>query len=389
VVASGSSVLDSQDLTISTAAGGGTPTAATPLVNLATASTGTAAFTSGQVLTLNAQHNSSDLAPETFTVTNTTTVANLQTFFNNALGIDTSVTGAGTNIVAGTAPNSIHLQIVGNTGADNAISVPSGGFADTSGNTPLSFTNDPANNPTGESTATSMTVYDSLGSPVTVNLTTVLQSKSDTGTTWKFYATSPNNDDPANPGATLVGTGTLSFNNAGQLISSTGNDLTIHRAGTGASPVLPITLNFSGVSALAQDAAHTGSDITETAQDGIQLGTLVSYSIGQNGTITGSFDNGQTKTLGQVAMATFNNPQGLQNMGGNEYSASAASGVAVVSAPDSLGGGTIQSGALEESNVDLSQEFSNLIISSTGFSAADRVISTSDQLLTDLLNSQH
>jgi flagellar hook protein FlgE len=279
--------------------------------------------------------------------------------------------------------------VVGNSGADNALTIPTGSFADASGNTPLTFTSDPTSDPTGESTSTSMTLYDSLGSPVTVNLTTVLESKTDTGTTWKFYATSPDNEDPTNPGATLVGTGTLNFNTAGQLQNVTGNDLTIHRAGTGAIASLPVTLDFSGVSALAPDASHTGSSIAMSSQDGIQIGTLTSFSVGADGTITGSYDNGETQTLGQLALATFNNPNGLDNLGGNNYSTSAASGTPVIAAPERLGGGSIESGSLEQSNVDLSTEFTNMIVSSTGFSAASRVISTSDQMLTDLLNSQH
>ena len=387
VVATGQSVLDTQDLTIT--GGGGTPVAATPLDQLVSASTNTPAFTDGQVLTLNAQRNSSNLPPETFTVSPTSTVADLQTFFNNSLGIDTSVPGAGTNIIAGTAPNSIDLQIVGNSGTDNALTIPTGSFADVNGNTPLTFTADPTSNPNGESTSTAMTLFDSLGAPVTVDLTTVLQSKTATGTTWKFYATSADNQDPTNPGGTLVGTGTLNFNTTGQLQSVTGNDLTIHRNGTGAQATLPVTLNFSGVSALAQDAAHTGSSIAMSSQDGIQIGTLTSFSVGGDGIITGSFDNGETRTLGQVALATFNDPNGLDNLGGNNYATSAASGVPVIAAPDRLGGGSIESGSLEQSNVDLSTEFTNMIVASTGFSAASRVISTSNQMLTDLLNSQH
>jgi flagellar hook protein FlgE len=234
-----------------------------------------------------------------------------------------------------------------------------------------------------------MTLYDSLGSPVMVNLTTVLQSKSNTGTTWKFYATSADNLDPANPNATLVGTGTMIFNTAGQLQSVTGNDLTIHRSGTGAVASLPVVLNFSGVSALAQDSGHTGSSIAMSSQDGIQIGTLTSFSVGGDGTISGSYDNGETRNLGQLAVATFNNPNGLNNHGGNIYATSASSGTPVISSAERLGGGSIQSGALEQSNVDLSTEFTNMIVSSTGFSAASRVISTSNQMLTDLLNSQH
>jgi flagellar hook protein FlgE len=380
VVASGSSVLNTQDLTL--AGGAGTPVAGSLLTSLVNAGSGTAAFTNGQVLTFTPQRDASDLPSETFTVTPTTTVANLQTFFNNALGIDTSVAGAGTKIIAGTAANSIDLQVVGNSGADNAITIPTGSFADANGNTPLTFTAAANSDPTGESTTTSMTLYNSLGSPVTVNLTTVLQSTSDAGTVWKFYATSANNQDPTNPGGTLVGTGTLSFGTNGQLTSETGNDLSIHQAGTGASPIMPVTLNFSGVSALSQDAAHTGSDISMSSQDGIQVGTLSGFSVGADGTITGSYDNGQTKTLGQLAVATFSNPTGLTDLGAN-------SGTPVIGTAAQSGGGTIEAGSLEQSNVDLSTEFTNMIVASTGFSAASRVITTSDQMLTDLLNSQH
>jgi flagellar hook protein FlgE len=126
-----------------------------------------------------------------------------------------------------------------------------------------------------------------------------------------------------------------------------------------------------------------------SSQDGIQIGTLTTFSVGGDGVITGSFDNGETRTLGQVALATFNDPNGLDNLGGNNYATSAASGVPVIAQPDRLGGGSIESGSLEQSNVDLSTEFTNMIVASTGFSAASRVISTSNQMLTDLLNSQH
>ena len=382
---SGSTVIDSQNLTT---AGGTAPTAATLLTSVLNTAGGTPAFTNGQALTLTAQRNSSDLPSKTLTVTGTTTVGDLAKFYNNTLGIDTTEAGSGAALVAGTTPGSAKLQVVGNGGSANALTIPSAGFADATGNTPLTFGADPTSNPAGESTSTSMTLFDSLGQPVTVNLTTVLQSKTDTGTTWKFYATSGDNADPANPGGTLVGTGTLSYNTAGQLQSATGNDLNIHRSETGAQAAMPVTLDFSDTSALAQDASHAGSQIEMSNQDGIQIGTLTSYSVGGDGTITGSFDNGQTRTLGQMAIATFDNNNGLSSLGGNMYAAAANSGTPKISTPSSLGSGTIQAGALEQSNVDLSKEFTNMIISSTGFSAASKVLTTSDQMLTDLLNTQ-
>jgi flagellar hook protein FlgE len=129
------------------------------------------------------------------------------------------------------------------------------------------------------------------------------------------------------------------------------------------------------------------SEMVMTEQDGSAIGTLTDFSIGNNGVITGSFSNGLTRNLGQVAIATFNNSAGLLDNGASRYMAGSNSGVAIVGAPLSLGAGSIRSGALEASNVDLSNEFINLIIASTGFSAASRVITTSDQLLTELLNT--
>jgi flagellar hook protein FlgE len=384
--ASGASIIDGQDMTLN---GGGTPATTDLLTNLVSAGSTTPLFTVGQTLTLNAQRDSNDLTPQTFTVTAGSSISDLQTFFNNSLGIDTTVPGAGAALVAGTAPGSVDFQITGNSGTANALSVTSADFADASGNEPLTFAANPAGVPSGESTSTSMTVYDSLGVPVNVNLTTVLQSTSDTGTVWKFYATSADNVDVNNPDATLVGTGTLTFDTNGALQAVSGGTLNIQRDNTGATPTLPINLDFSGVSALAQDSAHQGSNLEMSSQDGIQLGTLSSFSVGADGTITGAFDNGQTRTLGQLAMATFNNDDGLSDAGGGMYQAAANSGVPIISTPETLGAGQIVAGALEQSNVDISSEFINLITASTGFSAASRVISTSDELLTDLLNSQH
>ncbi len=384
-VSSGATVLDSQNLTT---AAGTAPTAATLLTSVLTATTNTPAFTNGQAITLSAQRDGSSLTPKTLTVGPTTTVADLATFFNGSLGIDTSAAGAGANLIAGTVAGTAQLQVTGNVGETNALTIPSAAFADAAGNTPMLFTNDPTSNPAGEGSATSMTLYDSLGQPVTVDLTTNLVSKTDAGTTWKFTATSGQNADPNDPDQTLVGTGTLTFNTAGQLQQVTGADLNIKRSETGATAAMPVTLDFSGMSALAQDSAHTGSEMEMSTQDGIQIGTLTSFSVGGDGTITGSFDNGQTKTLGQMAIATFDNENGLNNLGGNNYAAAANSGTPKISTPSTLGAGTIQSGALEQSNVDLAGEFTKMIISSTGFSAASRVITTSDEMLTDLLNTQ-
>jgi flagellar hook protein FlgE len=181
-----------------------------------------------------------------------------------------------------------------------------------------------------------------------------------------------------------VGSGTLTFSSSGQLMSSTGTQLSIVRTGSGAQSPLNINLNFSGATALSS----TSSNLVMNTQDGEPIGTLTSFSVGGDGTITGQFTNGLTKALGQVALANFNNPDGLINQGSDVFIQGPNSGTALIGAATANGTGTLQSGALEQSNVDLSQQFINLILASTGFSASSKVITTSDQLLTDLLNSQ-
>ena len=391
VVSSGGSTITSQDLQLSptaaAAAGTTVPTGTSLLTDLVSTSTGNPNFTLGQTLKLNAQQGTNDIPTQTFTVGAGTTVNDLQTFFNNALGINTTAGGTGSSLIAGTAAGSADLQIVGNSGSANALTVVTAGFSDASGNTPLTLSTSTTNLPVGESTSTSMTVFDSLGIPVTLDITTSLATKTSSGTTWNYQVNSPDNIDNNNPGQTLVGTGTLTFDTNGQLLSAAGANISVHRDNTGALPTLPISLNFTGMSSLAQDAGNPGSRMNMSGQDGIQLGTLTNFSVGTDGTITGSFDNGQTRTLGQVAVAEFNNPQGLNDLGGNVYTAGANSGVPIVTTAQSLGAGAIQSGALDQSNVDLSLEFTNLIQASTGFSASSRVITTSNQMITQLLDS--
>jgi len=129
------------------------------------------------------------------------------------------------------------------------------------------------------------------------------------------------------------------------------------------------------------------SELVLNNQDGFATGTINGFSFSDDGKIVGSFSNGQTRTLGQLALATFDNPNGLNDLGGNQYTASANSGAANITAPKTLNTGSIRSGSLEQSNVDISKEFINMITASTGFTASSKVITTSDQLLTDLMNT--
>ncbi len=393
-VAAGASILTSQPIQTIDASN---LTGSTLLTNLeTTASTPATLFTSGDTLSLAGTKGSRQLPNQTLAVTGTTTVSDLENFFNESLGIDTSVSESGNPPPGATLQASGatgNLAIIGNTGTANALTLGSAGLVDTatggttsspltiSSGTFTSGSNTYTDGAIGESTHTTITAFDSLGTPITVDLTTVLESKSDSGNVWRFYATSPDNQGNTGP---VVGTGTLTFDNTGQLKSSTGTTLTISRTGTGAGTPVVMTLNFNGTTSLASNT----SDVVMSNQDGEPLGTLSSFSIGGDGKITGAFTNGLTKTLGQVALASFNNPEGLIDEGGGVYQTGANSGVAAIAGPGTENTGSIQAGALEQSNVDLSKEFINLIIASTGFSSASKVISTSDQLLTELLNTQ-
>jgi flagellar hook protein FlgE len=388
-VAAGASILTSQAFTT---VAGTAPTGTDLLSNLvSTAVPPVPLMNVGDTLSLAGTRGGSDLPTQTFTVTSTSTVSDLENFVNDALGIDPTVSEPGNpppGTTLQTTGTTAQLTIIGNTGADNALTLGSQGLTDTTSGTPPfqmnsgtdgSFTDGAV----GESTTTTITAYDSLGNAVNINLTTVLESKSATGgDTWRFYATSADNE--GNSGS-VVGGGTLTFDSAGNLVSSTGTTLSINRAGTGAQSPMSIQLDFSGMSALAS----TASNMVMSNQDGEPIGQLTSFSVGGDGTISGQYTNGLTKTLGQVVLANFDNPNGLLNQGGNIYISGPNSGSARIGPATTNGTGTIQSGSLEQSNVNISQEFINLIMASTGFDASSKVISTSDQLLEDLLNSQH
>jgi len=128
------------------------------------------------------------------------------------------------------------------------------------------------------------------------------------------------------------------------------------------------------------------STVTATSTDGHAAGSLTSFTLGADGTLTGLFSNGKQQSIGRIALATFTNPGGLEKAGSSEYRSTTNSGTAVLGAAGSAGMGTLTSGSLEMSNVDLSQEFTNLIVAQRGFQANARIITTSDEVLTELTN---
>jgi flagellar hook protein FlgE len=239
----------------------------------------------------------------------------------------------------------------------------------------------------GDTFSTPITVYDSLGAShvLTFNYT-------NTGPgAWTYTITIPAADVGATGNPVQVATGNLVFNSSGQLTTPAANvtGITIGPPNTGvfADGAAPLAFTWqlynNGTGLLTQVAAP--SSTSSTNQNGAGSGSLVNFSIGSDGTITGSFSNGKTQTLGQVALATFANNDGLQLQGNTDYTPTLASGQAVLGAPGTGGRGTLSGGALEESNVDIATEFANLIVAQRGFEADAKAVTTFDQITQDTI----
>lgn len=241
--------------------------------------------------------------------------------------------------------------------------------------------------------STPLTIYDSLGNSHTLTFTF-----SKTGAnTWSYSISIPAADlNPiGNPPAAQSGVlakGTLTFDGNGNLIGPTTNgtlDSTINITATNlADGASNMSFNWdllNGTTPMITQVAAPSST-SSTQQNGTSSGTLTDFSIGSDGTITGSFSNGTTSALGQLALASFANEDGLQQAGNTDYTETLASGQAVVGAPGTAGRGTLSGGSLELSNVDISTEFANLIVAQRAFEADAKAVTTFDTIMSDTIN---
>ncbi len=356
--------------------GGTAATAGTTLFDLRNpGSPGTALFATGDVLSVSGLTKGERSLPDaTFTVgVDGNTLGDLADWISAAVALNTEdgVPGSpGATIVNGA------LVITSNTGTANALGIGAADFVSNGAvSLPLQFSQ--TQTASGESKHTSFLVYDSLGTPITVNATFALEATPDTGPVWRFYLESPQEDGPP----VSVGTGTITFDTDGNYVSATGDTVQLDLADTGAATPLSFTLDFSSLHGLSTQSTRViGEQV-----DGFPAGTLQSYRIGQDGLIEGAFSNGESRTLGQVAVAVFSNPEGMLAETDNLYSRGPNTGEPTVTVAGQFGSGTILAGALELSNVDLSEQFIGLITTSAGFQASSRVISTSSDMLDQLL----
>ncbi len=219
--------------------------------------------------------------------------------------------------------------------------------------------------------STSLTVYDSLGAAHTASL---YFTKTATANAWdaRMYV----DGNAVGPAQSLI------YTNGGKLATPAGGSLTFpaYTPTTGAAP-LNLALN---VSKTTQYGSNFG--VTSVSQDGFTTGRLIGINVDSTGVVQARFTNGRSTPLGQIAIANFANPQGLQALGGTSWSETFASGQPLNGQAGNSGFGLIQSGALEQSNVDITAQLVNMITAQRNFQANAQMIATQDQIQQAVIN---
>jgi flagellar hook protein FlgE len=233
----------------------------------------------------------------------------------------------------------------------------------------------------GGSFSSTITLYDSLGTShaATVNFTKTADN------TWGYAITLPAADST---GAPVNNTGTLTFNSSGGLVTPAGDvkDITFPNM-TDAADNMKFNWNLynSNGAPLVGQTVGT-STATASTQDGFASGSYEGFSVDSSGVISAAFSNGQTQKIGQIAVASVTNVEGLTLEGGNNYRTTEASGAASIGAPGAGGRGTIEDDTLEVSNVDISTEFANLIVAQRAFEANSKTVTTFDTVTQETIN---
>ncbi len=230
----------------------------------------------------------------------------------------------------------------------------------------------------GDSYSTPLTVYDSLGTQQTLTVTFTNTAPG----SWSYAVTLPAAATGGTGAPTTLNSGTMTFDSSGNLTAPASPITGIQVTGLadGAAPMnMSWTLKGPGGTSLITQQTGT-SATTSTAQNGYGVGTLTGYSVLSDGTVQGEFSNNQTMALGRIAVASFANNQGLTQLGNNDLQATFASGGAVIGEAGAGGNGTITGGAVEESNVNLSGEFANMIVAQQSYDANAKVLTTMNQV---------
>lgn len=293
------------------------------------------------------------------------------------------VTSTGQQVLGYPAANGVV-----NTGAGiGPLQIGTGTISPPSPTTTLQMTtnlNGAAN--VGDTFSTPVKVYDSLGAS---HILTFTYTNTGPGA-WNYSVTIPAADLGGTGNPVQVASGAMTFDSNGNLLTPKGNlSIAIGPPATAAFADGAANMNatwqlYSNGASLLSQVAGTSSTSAES-QNGYGAGSLSSFTIGSDGTISGTFSNGQTEALGQLALASFANNNGLQLDGSTDFTPTLASGQAVVGTPGAGGLGTLQGGALELSNVDIATEFANLIVAQRGYEADAKAVTTFDQIMQDTI----
>ena len=275
------------------------------------------------------------------------------------------------------------------TGQTTDITVPPGVLREPTATTSIKTqTNLSASAATGDTFTTSIQIYDSLG---TAHVATITYTKTATARQWTYEVTVPSTDATGTAGTATgtirLGTGTIAFDGLG-VLTTPAADVALTAPTTWTNGATPNAVSWdlfdaSGVGSLTGfDSASSTSLIT---QNGAAPGMIDSVSISPDGTILATFGAGRTVAIGQLALGNFNNPKGLVKLGNSRFGESQAAGIPNVGVAGTGGRGTLIGSALEQSNVDIAQEFTQMILAQRGYQANSKTITVSDELLVDTL----
>jgi flagellar hook protein FlgE len=283
-------------------------------------------------------------------------------------GVKVVASGNVLTMTTQTGGNLSSLQVGGNAAANLF-----GGATPVAGTNPFSVTS-----PSSYTSATSATVYDTLGNPHTLGMYFVKTADA-SQSTWYMYT----NLDGGPPAITPTGNPytQLIFNSQGILTTPSPNTIAETFQLTNGADPMDFKLDLTG-------STQYGSifGVNRVAQDGYTSGSLAGLSVSPDGILQGRYTNGQTRNLAQIVLFKFSNPNGLMSLGGNQWQETSESGQGIANTPNSNGMGSLQSAAIEESNVDLTAQLVNMITAQRAYQANAQTIKTQDALMQTLVN---
>lgn len=301
--------------------------------------------------------------------------------------INNTVTGAMGDLLISTASQPPQVTGNGVLGAGTGVKMVMN--LDSRAAVPLTAVFSPSD-PSSYTKSTSIQIYDSLGNAHTLTEYFVATA---TAGTWDVHVTVDGTAEANVANSPFQ----LAFDTSGKLTTAmpVAPAISINLVGvaTDLSTLTGTTVVNKAVTPLTFDMSFTDSTqfgslfaVTAATQDGYAAGELAGFNIGQDGTLQGRYTNGQTRIMGQLALANFANPQGLQSLGDNQWAESPGSGAALMGSPGSAGLGVLQSSATEDSNVDLTAELVNMIVAQRAYQANAQTIKTQDAIQQTLMN---